>query len=321
MTHTLNNMDLSALVGSGVKLRHIALALAIDEQGSLVRAAESLYLTQPALSRALRELESSIGAELFKRTPSGMITTQIGRVVLDHFREIVGHIETMERRVTELAAPGTGSVVIGAHVTGANSLVPRAVGRLLDRWPSIDVTIREAPPNALIQELLGGGLDLLVGRVTDHSSTQGLELTPLYRETFRIAFGPNHPVAIRKPSGIEEFQTFKWVVPIAGTPLRDSWEHAFEQAGVPLPKIMVECGSSMPAKVLVRDFGFLSVLPESLLLGETDLDFLDDSFFTMSDAVGMMLAPSRNPTAAATLMIEALKAEASDLASKFGRAS
>lgn len=58
-------MDLSALVGNHLKLRHLALVLAIEDHGSLVRTAEALYLTQPALSRSLREIEQAIGVALF----------------------------------------------------------------------------------------------------------------------------------------------------------------------------------------------------------------------------------------------------------------
>lgn len=204
-------------------------------------------------------------------------------------------------------------------MTGANSLVPRAVGRLLQSWPEIDVTIRESPADSLIQGLLHGEFDLLVGPIASHISTLGLELVPLHREQFRIAVAPDNPIRDEADLGIERLHKCKWVTPATGTPLRDSWEQAFTTAGLDLPEVSVECGSPQPAKILVSDFGFLAVLPESLLAEDRSLRMLPQRFLTMTNSVGLMLAPSRQPTAATELMIEALKAEARDLELKLGR--
>ena len=110
-------MDLRALLTTHVKLRHLVIVLTVAEQGSLVRAAEELYLTQPALSRALREAEHAIGAPLFERTARGMVPTLAGEACLEHAKAIVGHLSTLRRRVDELADPASGLVKVGAHVT------------------------------------------------------------------------------------------------------------------------------------------------------------------------------------------------------------
>lgn len=306
-------MDLSALMGNHLKLRHLALVLAIEDHGSLIRTAEALYLTQPALSRSLREIEQTMGTPLFDRSPTGMRPTAAGFAVLEHARAVIGHIETMERRVTELNDPGAGLVRVGAHVTGANSLVPRATGKLLEARPAMRVTIREAPPDVLIEELLRGEIDVLVGRMTSHESTADLDLVPLYHEPFRVAVGTHHPFLNESEIKLSTLQPQNWVTPVRGTPLRDSWERAFLTAGLALPTVQVECGTPMPAKVLARDFGFLAVLPESLIVEDPDLASLPMRFPQMTDLVGLMLAPGRQATAAASLLIEALRDEASVL--------
>lgn len=115
-----------------------------------------------------------------------MITTEVGRAAVEHARAIIGHIEILDRRMIELSSPQAGSVDIAAHVTGANTIVPMAVGHLLKRHPRMNVSISEAPPAALIERLERGTLDVLVGRMTDHQSTAQLELIPLYSESYRI---------------------------------------------------------------------------------------------------------------------------------------
>lgn len=219
----------------------------------------------------------------------------------------------MERRITELNDPSAGVVRVGAHVTGANSLVPRTIGRLLKTRPAMRVTIREAPLDVLINELLRGDIDFLVGRMTSHESTAGLDLVPLYHEPFRVAVGAQHSLLVESEIDLSTLQPKNWVTPARGTPLRDSWEQAFLASGLALPAVQVECGTSMPARILARDFGFLAVLPESLIVEDPDLTGPPIRFPQMTDLVGLMLAPGRQPTTTASLLIDALRVEASVL--------
>ena len=303
-------MDLRALLGSHLKLRHLVLVLAIAEHRSLARAADELYLTQPAMSRALREAEAAIGAVLFDRTRHGMVPTAAGEACLEHARAIVGQLETLGRRVTELGDPQTGTVSIGAHVTGANLLVPRAVARLVAERPRIEVRIREAPPETLIQELNAGDLDLLVGRVTEHPSTAGLSMVPLYREPFRVVAGRGHPVLELADPGLVELSSFAWAVPVAGTPLRDAFVRDFNAAGIAEPARQIECGTPAPLRTLVVEAGFLGLMPESMAAADSDLEMLPLNLGGMSEDVGFMVSPDRPLTATARLLIESLRAEA-----------
>lgn len=303
-------MDFTSLMNSHLKLRHLVMLLAIHQNGSLMRTGESLYLTQPALSRSLREAEAAVGAPLFDRTRHGMVPTAAGEAALDHARAIVGHVETLNRRVTDLSTPDTGRVSIGAHVTGANSLVPRAVGHLLAQWPRMNVKIREAPPPTLIHELESGELDMLVGRITDHESTSRLELTPLFHEPFRIVSSVDQPQAHDDPAALADLTDRSWVVPLTGTPLRDTWEQSFFDQRLPLPAQMVECGSPAPTRTLVVTYGFLAVLPESMIVGDDALVTLPPRLPGMTDKVGLMLARGRQPTEAAQRLEHSLRVQA-----------
>lgn len=303
-------MDHAALLNSHLKLRHLVLVLAIAEHGSLVRAAEELYLTQPALSRALREAEAAVGARLFQRTRHGMVPTAAGEACLEHASAVIGHVETLQRRVGELADPHTGSVSIGVHVTGANLLVPRAVARLVAERPLLDVRIREAPPATIIHELENGDLDLLVGRVTDHPSTARLRLVPLYREPFRIVAAVGHPALQLVGAGLEELSAYPWAIPVAGTPLRDALESGFHAEGVTPPAQQVECGTPAPTRTLVVEAGFLAVLPESMVVEDEAMAMHDFRLPGLAQDVGYMVSPDRPLTASAKLLTEQLVAEA-----------
>lgn len=307
-------MDLRALLTTHVKLRHLVIVLTVAEQGSLVRAAEELYLTQPALSRALREAEHAIGAPLFERTARGMVPTLAGEACLEHAKAIVGHLSTLRRRVDELADPASGLVKVGAHVTGANLLLPRAVARLTAEKPRVEVRLREAPPETLIQELGNGDLDLLVGRVTDHPSTARLRLVPLYREDFRIVAAPWHPAHAMPEVSLQDLADFRWVVPLANTPLRDELEQNFRNAGLAPPAQQVESGAPATVRTLVVEAGFLALMPESMALAEPDVKILSLHLNGLAQQVGLLLHPDRPLAPSAALLAEKLREVGEEMA-------
>lgn len=300
-------MDLRALLTTHLKLRHLVIVLAIAEQGSLVRAAEELYLTQPALSRALREAEHAVGAPLFERTGRRMVPTMAGQACLEHAKAIVGHLGTLRRRVDELTDPEGGVVRVGAHVTGANLLLPRAVARFTAERPRVEILLREAPPEALIQELGSGDLDLLVGRVTDHPSTSRLRLVPLYREDFRIVAAPWHPVHAVPNASLQDLVGYPWVVPLVNTPLRDELEENFRSAGLAPPAQRVESAAPATLRTLVAEAGFLALMPESMAVAEPGLQMLGLHLTGLAQQVGLLLHPDRPLTPNAVMLAEKLR--------------
>ncbi|WP_347111037.1 LysR substrate-binding domain-containing protein [Paenarthrobacter sp. S56] len=300
-------MDLRGLLTTHVKLRHLVLVAAIAEQGSLVRAAEELYLTQPALSRALGEAERAVGAPLFERTGRRMVPTAAGLAYLEHSRAIIGHLDTLRRRVDELTDPNVGLVRLGAHVTGANLLIPRAIARFTAERPRVEVRLREAPPETLIQELGNGDLDLLVGRVTDHPSTSRLRLIPLYREDFRIVAAPSHP-AHRIPNvTLADLVGYPWVVPLANTPLRDELEDNFRNAGLDSPGRRVESSTPATLRTLVAEAGFLALMPESMAKAEHGLQMLELRLAGLAQQVGLMFHADRPIALGAQLLARKLQ--------------
>jgi len=303
-------MDLVLLMNRHLKFRHLVIILVIEQQGSLMRAAENLYVTQPALSRTLREAETAIGAPLFDRTRHGMIPTEAGRVALEHAGAIIGHVEVLDRRVAEISSQQAGSISIGAHVTGANTIVPMAVGHLLTKYPHMNVTISEAPPSALIQQLEQGSLDMLVGRMTDHESTAQLDLIPLYSESYRIVASARGSSFDPATITLETLVDRPWVIPVKGTPLRDMWEKAFVQRELPLPRQVVECGSPAPTSTLIRQYGFFGVLPESMVRDDERMEPIPVKLSDDLDRIGLMLMPERPLTVAAEMMLKAFHEQA-----------
>ncbi|MFJ2619075.1 LysR substrate-binding domain-containing protein [Glutamicibacter sp. NPDC087344] len=303
-------MDYGVMLGSDIKIRHLVLVVAIFEYGSLARASEGLFMTQPALSRALKEAETAVGGALFERTRQGMLATPAGKAYVEHARSILGEVETLRRRVRELNDPNSSSVSVGAFVTGANLLVPRAVAHLAEDHPNTIIRISEAPPETLIQELITGDLDLLVGRITPHPSTAQLKLVSLYREPYRIVAKQGHPALERHNKKLHRLAEFPWAMPIAGTPLYDSLIDEFNASGVPLPKRRLECATPAPLRTLLLESGYLAIMQESMVETEPQLQMHSLKISGLAQDVGYMLSPDRPLTRATELLIDYLTSEA-----------
>ncbi|MDT7669263.1 MAG: hypothetical protein QOC74_2046, partial [Pseudonocardiales bacterium] len=130
-------MEADRLLDGRLKLRHLVLVATIAEQGSVVRAAESLRVTQPVVTRGLRELEAILGVELFDRGPRGVSPTVYGTAFLAHAQAVLTQVRQAGQHIAELREGQAGSVTVGTHLAGSNVLLPRAISRLKRARPGL----------------------------------------------------------------------------------------------------------------------------------------------------------------------------------------
>jgi len=159
-------MDAPRLLDGRLKLRHLRLVDALSEHGSVVGAAAHLRVTQPVLTRALRDLEEILGVSLYDRGPRGITPTLYGSAFTEHARTVLAQLTQAGRHLAELADAGLGTVTVGTHLAGSNLLLPRAIAALKADRPHLTVVIHEASPEALLADLQAGRVDFVVGRLT-----------------------------------------------------------------------------------------------------------------------------------------------------------
>lgn len=278
------------LLDGRLKLRHLVLAVAIDEHGTLVRAAEHLHLTQPVLTRGLRELEEIVGARLFDRGPRGMTATSIGRAFIGHAQVVLGQLRHAATDVEDLMAARGGTVRVGTHLAGS-SVLPQAIGRLKARNPQVTVIVREATPDTLQAELLSGDLDLTVGRIRQADSDPRLATEILYREPVSLVVRPGHPQARQRR--LTELLGYPWVIPVERTELRGQLEEVFAAAGVPLPTNRVECTSITIVRHLLVTGDAIGVVPRLVVDHDPGLVALDIPLEPLRKPVGLTSVAGR----------------------------
>ncbi|BCZ91116.1 hypothetical protein TthAA37_03050 [Thermus thermophilus] len=168
--------------------------VALAEEGSFTRAAERVYLTQPALSVQIRKLEETLGTRLFDRKKGTL--TEAGRVAVAQARRVLEEVERLKLLVQGEEACFQGSFRLGVIPTLAPYLLPRLLPELKARYPRLSLTVREELTPGIVRGLEEGSLDAgLVGTEERHP---GLGAEPLFTEAFWAYVAPGHPLFERE---------------------------------------------------------------------------------------------------------------------------
>jgi len=222
-----------------LKLKQLYLAVALDDLRNIGRVAAGLNITQPAVSKALAELERGLGITLFERTARGVNPTVYGACFVSHARVVLGNLGVARDELRDLVSGASGKVRVGALPAVAPALLPRSLALLKSRSPGTSVLVREGTQEILLQELLSGSVDLVVGTLPD-SRTAHFEQKVLFEERFVLVCGRRHPLTRRPRLTWSDLRGHPWVLPPVGALLREPLEAAFEQHGLAIPANHIE---------------------------------------------------------------------------------
>jgi len=232
-----------------LKPRHLHLLVALDDFRNIGKAAGHANVTQPAISKALADLERGLGVRLFERSARGVNPTLYGECMNRNARSMLDELAQTRDELRGLVAGTTGKVCVGALSSTVNTLLPQSLVLLKERSPGTSVLVRENIQEVLLPDLWNGKLDLLIGRLPATHAARGLEEKILYTQPVSIISGPQHALSRKMALLWSDLQEFPWVLPPVGTLLRDPVEKAFEEHGIPLPANALE---TISANVVAR---------------------------------------------------------------------
>jgi DNA-binding transcriptional LysR family regulator len=187
--------------------------LSLAKHRNFARAAESLHISQPALSRSISNLEQTLGVQLFDRTSDGVVPTGYGRLILERGREIVAKENELQREIQLMEGIEIGELSIGAGPYPFEISVGPAVSRLIATYPKLQIKVETASPLAVVNRILGGSLDLGVADIREWHGEQRLTLEALPAHAGAFCCRPQHPLAGRRGLTLEEILAY----PLVGT--------------------------------------------------------------------------------------------------------
>ena len=246
-----------------MQLQQLAYFVAVADVRHFTRAAETLRVAQPSLSKQVRTLEAELGAPLFSRARGNITLTPAGEALLPLARRILADVETARREVQDLTGLRRGRVRLGATPSLLTGLLADALVRFHGRYPGIELHVEEGGSRDLVGDLARGQLDLALIILRPHSTDPVLETTPILREDLVIvssrADPPKHPrlrVADLRDQPLVMFRR--------GYDLREATETACRQAGFE-PAFAIE-GGEMDAVLRFVESGLGRALVPSLVL-------------------------------------------------------
>jgi molybdate transport repressor ModE-like protein len=202
--------------------RRLALLREVVRHGSFSKAAQALFLTQPAVSRQVAKLEREVGVRLLERTPGGLRLTDAGRVALDRAEAIAGHLAAAEAELEAIATVSAGRLRLCAFPTVASTLALEAIGRFRRRHPGVELSFVEAGTRASVQRLRSGDVDLAIafrerGRPAPRS-WEGLQADHLLVDPLYVALAADHPLASKDAVRLRDLHEESWIQAVEAGP-------------------------------------------------------------------------------------------------------
>ncbi len=290
-----------------ISYRHVRCFLEIARLSSVGQAAEALAISQPAVSKTLRELEGRLGTALFDRVGRRLRLNAAGRLFQTHAG---ASLAELERGVRALAEPRASveTIVVGVLPTVAAGVMPRAALAFAAAVPGAMLRISTGPNWLLLSQLREARLDLVVGRLAAPDQMQGLVFEQIFTENVAAVVRPGHPLATDLSAGPAGFAL---IAPPPGAIIRPLVEQYFFSLGLGMPRPQVETVSLALGRGLVQisdAIWFISRGVVAVELAMGTLVALDLPGLPAAGPVGITLRSGASVSASLAELMRALRA-------------
>ncbi|QHD00937.1 LysR family transcriptional regulator [Pseudomonas sp. S04] len=260
----MSELSFSSFCG-WLKFRHLLLIDTLGRTRNMHLAAQQMNLSQPAISKMLKEIESLLGFALFERQPRSMPPTALGEHVLRYAQIALNDARSFVEQIGSLREGGHGHLKVGGIFAATAIALPEAILQIKQRWPLLSIEVVEQTSNHLMEMLEEKKLDLAVARFTEHSQEQRYDFQPLAPEPFCIVVNSRHPLADAGPISLQQLVDLPWILYPVGTPIRARMELAFAEAGVALPRNTVDTISMQTFLQVLQRGPMIGMLPDAMV--------------------------------------------------------
>ncbi|EDP8828357.1 LysR family transcriptional regulator, partial [Salmonella enterica subsp. enterica] len=230
------------------------------QQGTLGRAAETLNLSQPALSKTLNELEQLTGTRLFERGRLGAQLTVPGEQFLTHAVKVLDALNTAGQALNRKEDASADVVRVGALPTAALGILPAAIGRFHQQQKSTSLQVATMNNTMLLAGLKSGEIDLGIGRMSDPELMGGLNYELLFLESLKLVVRPGHPL-LQETITLSRVMEWPVVVSPKGTVPRQNAETLLQSQGCKMPAGCIETLSASLSRQLTVDYDYVWFVP------------------------------------------------------------
>jgi len=243
-----------------ITLRQLRVLLAVAEHGGFGRAGDSIGLSQPAVSQAIRGLEVELGLKLLDRTTREVALTAAGRALVGPLRRVLGELDDVLDEARGTGAAARGVVHVASAPTISGGLMPQVLAAAQQRYPDIQVLLHDQPQQLAVEAVRGGTVDFAVIVGTEVPDPT-LEQQALFEEHFILVCPAGHALAARPGLALAELDGWPLVLLDHTSGSRPLIDRAFARAGLK-PRAVIDVGHPATALRMVQVGLGVSVLPE-----------------------------------------------------------
>ncbi len=299
-----------AALARRLRLRDLHMLRVVVELGSMARAAEALALSQPAISKAIMEMERALGVPLVERSARGVAATAYGQVLAARGIAMLDELRQGIEEIRFLADPAQGEVRIGT-TEPMTAVVGAAIARLSSSYPRMRFTVDVAPTKELLDGVRSRALDLALTRMADAAVPPDLRMEVLFRDPLAIIVDQRSPLLRRRRIALKDLQAEPWAIPPAETFLGCFLADVFRHRGLDLPPAVVSTRSVHMWVTLVRTGRFLGFGPSAMLRFRTQYPSLAALPIALPETrrpIALVSLANRAPAPSARLFTEATRA-------------
>jgi DNA-binding transcriptional LysR family regulator len=312
----MTSVRLERWIARKFRLRHVELIAELYDCRSILKASRRLNLTQPTLTKALQDVEATLGLKLFERTNRGLAPTPYGEIFARHAKIVLAQLRHAAEELESLRVGYSGKVTVGTLLAASASILPDAIALLKKERPAVAISVVVGTYDILMPALLAADLDMVLGRLPEEGRSRALLYEEFYAEPVCLVTRAGHPLLRRRRLGLRELVNEAWLLPLPETALRRQVERAFLEVSAPVPRNVIESVSILTNRALLRKSDCIGVMPYHVALDDVEhglLAILPVKLKSIQSPVGAILrAPGALPPAAAALL-ECLRLAARDV--------
>lgn len=272
------------MIDRRIKFRHIQCFVEIAREQSLKAAARKLFLTQPTMSKTLKEIEDILGATLLIRNRSGVQLTPEGEIFLRFAEMSVAALQQGIDGLRQESEAGRQPLSVGVLPSVAARHIPAVAERFAATTPDVVLRIMDGPVGYLVTRLKLGELDLVIGRMGDHEQMKGVSFNLLYRERVVFVARAGHPA--RASNNPAEILNWPVLYPPVGAAIRPIVDRFMVEHGIGEIPRRIESVSGAFGRVFVRRSDAIWIISESVVANELEDGVLEKLPFNTDSTVG-----------------------------------
>ncbi|MCF3641159.1 pca operon transcription factor PcaQ [Rhizobium sp. TRM95111] len=305
------------MIDSRIKFRHLQTFVEVARQKSVMKAAGLLHVSQPAVTKTIRELEEVLGVPVFERDGRGIRITRYGEVFLKHAGAALTALRQGFDSVSQALSGEAAPIRVGALPTVSTRIMPKAMMLFLREETGARIKIVTGENAVLLEQLRVGDLDLVVGRLAAPEKMTGFSFEHLYSEQVVFCVRAGHPLLGRGGSVFAGLDAYPVLMPTRASIIRPFVESFLIANGIAGLPTQIETVSDSFGRAFVRASDAIWIISEGVVAGDIAdgiLAALPVDTGATKGPVGLTMRADAVPSLPLSLLMQAMREVAGDIA-------